>query len=184
MKKLILTAAVFSFLFAAHAQSVKTERYANGNKKSEGVIIGDANVSPGTSKEAQARQLESVVKDGAWTTWFENGQKRSEEMYAKGTMIGAWKYFYEDGKTESEIDFSKGTAVYYFKNGSKQSEGGIANGMISVGKWTGYHENGQKNYEGSYNAQGQKDGVWAWWDKDGKFLAEQTFKNGELISKK
>lgn len=184
MKKIVLSIALFSFLMAANAQSVKTERYANGNKKSEGMVIGDAQIDNTASKEAQARQAASITKDGNWTTWFENGTVRSEEHYNKGAMVGAWKFYYEDGKTESDINFETGKAVYFFKNGNKQSEGGISNGMVTTGKWTGYHENGQKNFEGSYNAQGQKVGQWNWWDDQGRFLSSQTFNNGTVVPKK
>lgn len=183
MKKLIFSVAAFCLFLTVNAQSVKTEKYANGNKKSEGVVLGTATVDANASKEVQARQAASIAKDGKWTTWYESGAVRSEENYSNGAMVGSWKFLYENGKTESEIDFTKGTAVYFYQNGTKQSEGGIANGMVTTGKWIGYHDNGQKNYEGSYNAQGQKDGVWSWWDANGKFLAQQTFQNGTIVSK-
>jgi antitoxin component YwqK of YwqJK toxin-antitoxin module len=54
-------------------------------------------------------------------------------------------------------------------------------GMTQTGKWTGYFEDGKKNFEGSYNMSGQKDGTWTWYDETGKITATQVFRNGELV---
>ena len=43
------------------------------------------------------------------------------------------------------------------------------------------HDNGNKNYEGTYAANGQKDGVWTWYDETGKQTTVQTYKEGEQI---
>jgi antitoxin component YwqK of YwqJK toxin-antitoxin module len=181
MKKIILTISAVAAFFVVNAQRTVTENWPNGSKKSQGTVIGDANIAPNDSKEDQARKMSSVAKDGKWTTWFENGTLHSEEFYDKGTMTGTWKSLYENGKTESEINFATGKAVFYYPNGTINSEGNMSNGMIQKGKWTGYHDNGNKNFEGSYNAEGKKDGVWKFYDTKGLATTEQTFNNGELI---
>lgn len=184
MKKILFTLAAVMAFIAADAQNTVTEKWPNGNKKSEGIVLGEAKIASGDSKEVQARKMANVTKDGKWSTWYENGTLRSEEYYNKGAMVGSWKTLYDNGKTEAELNFTTGKAVYFFQNGQKNSEGGIANGMISTGKWVGYHENGNKNYEGAYNAQGQKDGVWMWYNTQGIATTEQTYKAGELLNTK
>ncbi len=181
MKKTLLTFSAIALLFTATAQQKQVENWPNGNKKSEGVVIGDSKVDPNAAKEVQARQAVMIIRDGKWNTWHENGTTRSEEYYNKGTMTGAWKIWYDNGQLESDINFTTGQAAYFHKNGKKQSEGGIASGMINTGKWIGYHENGNKNYEGTYAADGQKDGTWTWFDEQGKVTTVQVFKNGELV---
>lgn len=167
---------------SVNAQKMVTETYPNGNKRAEGIIIGDVTTNDNDSKETLARRAATQNKDGKWTYYFENGNVQSEEMYDKGKMIGTWKTWTIDGKLSSEINFTTGKAVYYFANGKKQSEGSIKSGMISIGKWIGYFENGKKNYEGNYNDQGQKTGTWYWWDENGNPTYEQKFENGTLIS--
>jgi antitoxin component YwqK of YwqJK toxin-antitoxin module len=184
MKKLILTVSALAFSFAISAQNLYTENWPNGNKKTEGHVIGDAKLNPADSKENNARQMNSVIKDGKWTSWFENGAVRSEETYNKGTMIGTWKVLFENGQTESFIDFSKETAVFYHRNGNKHSEGGMKTGMIHSGKWTGYYESGAKNYEGSYDNAGNKTGTWTWYDENGKPSTEQVYNSGNVVSTK
>lgn len=184
MKKIIFTAAAVIAFFSISAQTTYTESWPNGTKKVEGLTIGDAKAASTGTKAEQSRKMDGVVKDGKWTTWFENGTVHSEEYYNKGAMTGVWKAVYENGQTESEINFETGKAVYYTKNGVKSSEGGIANGMLHTGKWTGYYENGNKNYEGSYNVNGQKDGVWTWFDEKGNATTQQTYSNGVLSNTK
>ncbi len=179
MKKVIFTLSAITVFLTANAQGTKTETWPNGNKKSEGVIIGKA-LDASASKEVQLRQSVAAIKDGKWTNWFENGTVRSEEYYSNGTMIGNWKVWYDNGQLESDINFTTGKSVYFHKNGKKQSEGGIASGMVNIGTWIGYFEDGSKNYEGTYNMNGQKDGVWTWYDEKGK-VTTQTYKNGELL---
>ena len=180
MKKILLTLSAMALLILANAQVKKTENWPNGNKKSEGSIIGNS-VDASSPKETQARQAVNVIKDGKWINWFENGTIRSEEYYNKGSMTGNWKVWYENGQIESDINFISGKSVHFHKNGKKQSEGGIADGMINIGKWKGYHENGNLNYEGSYSSKGQKEGVWTWYDEAGKITTVQTYLNVELV---
>lgn len=184
MKKFLYTLTALTLFFTANAQEKKVDTWPNGNKKSEGVVIGNAKVDPSASKEIQARESMNIIKDGKWNTWFENGKMRSEEYYNKGTMTGAWKVWYDNGQLESDINFTTAKASYYYKNGTKQSEGGIASGMINTGKWIAYYENGKKNYEGNYTMTGDKDGVWTWYDETGKVTTVQTFSKGNLLSTK
>jgi sulfatase modifying factor 1 len=37
-------------------------------------------------------------RDGLWTTWYDNGQKKDEGTYKDGKSIGKWTYWYEDGR--------------------------------------------------------------------------------------
>jgi antitoxin component YwqK of YwqJK toxin-antitoxin module len=183
MKKIFLTVPAFLFCLALNAQTAYNETWPNGQKKAEGTIIGEA-PKANESKDQQAQRLSTTIRDGKWTTWYENGTVHSQEQYNKGKMTGVWSMFYDNGQKESEIDFNSGKAVYFHKNGSKHSEGGIAEGMIQTGKWTGYFENGNKNYEGSYNTAGQKTGVWTWYNEKGLAVTEQTFSNGSLTNTK
>jgi len=180
MKKILFTLSAMTFLLAANAQEKKTENWSNGNKKSEGSIIGNP-IDASAPKETQARQAVTIIKDGKWINWFENGNVRSEEYYNKGRMTGNWKVWYDNGKQESDINFITGKSAHFHKNGKKQSEGGIAEGMVNIGKWKGYYENGNLNYEGSYSSNGQKEGVWSWYDEAGKITTVQTYLNGELV---
>jgi len=40
---------------------------------------------------------------GHWTTWHENGQKKSEGEYEKGSREGRWTYWNEDGSIDHRM---------------------------------------------------------------------------------
>jgi antitoxin component YwqK of YwqJK toxin-antitoxin module len=183
MKRIILTVSALLAFISLNAQSVMTTNWPNGSKQSEGVVIGEIRIDPNASKSEQEKNLDAIIKDGKWTSWFEDGKVRSEEYYDKGKMIGEWKMFHENGQVESVINFNTGKAIHYNKKGGISSEGNMAAGMIQTGDWEGYHENGTKNFKGSYNKEGKKDGVWIFWDEKGNVSGEQSFSNGTLIKK-
>ena len=82
-------------------------------------------------------------KDGLWTDYYENGQKRSVETYKDGRKDGLYTYWHED------VLMYEGT----YKNGKED------------GLWTRWYENGQKMTVRTYKDEeliSQN-----CWDKDG-----------------
>ena len=106
MKKVFLSLSALALCLAVNAQTVHTENWPNGNKKIEGVLLGDAKIDASDSKETRATKMNNVAKDGKWNTWFENGTVRSEEFYKSGAMVGAWKVWYDNGQLESDVNFT------------------------------------------------------------------------------
>ena len=66
------------------------------------------------------------IKDGPFTTWYDNGQKRSENYWEYDKKIGKWLTWYSNGQIESQgsyVDDKKdGRWVSYNKTGEKVSE--------------------------------------------------------------
>ena len=71
-------------------------------------------------------QLKEIWNERIQTSWYENGQKKSE-----GT--------YKDGKED-------GLQTDWYRNGEKKSEGTYKDGKED-GLWTWWYENGQKELE-------------------------------------
>ena len=82
-------------------------------------------------------------KDGQYSLWYENGQKKEESIYKKGKM---------DGKYTS-----------WHKNGQKNIECSFKNGLQD-GPYTCWNENGKKTGEGTYK-DGKEDGQFSYWGK-------------------
>ena len=68
-------------------------------------------------------------KDGLWTEWYENGQKRYEKTIKDGEIDGLWTNWYINGQKMTERTFEDGELD---------------------GLWTEWYENGQKRYEKTY----------------------------------
>ena len=92
-------------------------------------------------------------KDGLFTKWHENGQKREETNFKNGKLDGIGASWHENGQKSSEINFKNGKedGLYtkWDENGVKQSEENYKDGKLD-GQRTLWHDNGQKEYEGNY----------------------------------
>ena len=62
--------------------------------------------------EKRRFETESVdgKRQGRWTTWFDNGQKRSEGGYLDGEMHGPFTLWYESGNKREEGQYVRGRA--------------------------------------------------------------------------
>lgn len=183
--KNIFFSIVFLFCLGANAQNLKVNYFPNGAKESEGVLLcNDPKVLSldfnNLTKDEQARILATSVKEGEWKYWFDNGQLRAVEVYKNGVKQSGSKSYYTNGVLESEIYYDGKISTTYFENGKKQSEGKFLVGDIPHGDWKGWHENGNLNYESSYN-NGLNVGITKWYDSNGKLYLEQEFLNGKII---
>ena len=70
----------------------------------------------------------------------------------------------------------------YHENGQKEGEGTFKDGKRE-GKWSGWYENGQKEGEGTFK-DGKLEGLVTGWYENGQKNSEQLFKDGDLISEK
>lgn len=93
------------------------------------------------------------IKNGPYTEYYENGQKRAEGHYVDGVQEGYWAWWYEDGKPWAERNFVNG----------KEN-----------GKSTSWYKSGQKKFSGQY-LNGKQSGEWTWWHENGKFKNKITY---------
>ena len=101
-------------------------------------------------------------KDGAWVSYWENGQLFYKENYKNGMKDGTWARYYESGQLWSTDNYESG-----FREGA----------------WVYYHENGQLAYKGNFK-NGRQEGAWVYYQIDGTVMKSSTgtFKDGVKIS--
>ena len=73
-------------------------------------------------------------KDGLWTLWYENGQKKSE-FYMNGEIFnGSFISWYESGNKKMEGNFKDrkrdGVFIYYDKTGEETSRESYFQGIL------------------------------------------------------
>jgi antitoxin component YwqK of YwqJK toxin-antitoxin module len=94
--------------------------------------------------------------------------------------------FYNTGEKQEEGGFlgneRNGRWTYWHENGNKWSEASYKNGILH-GKSTVWFDNGKIRYTGNY-INGKTDGVWTYYATDGSKVKEMYFQNGELIEEK
>lgn len=98
-------------------------------------------------------------KNGAFKTYYLNGQIEKSGHILNNKNVGVWKY--------------------YFPNGQLESKGKFENNLAE-GKWISYYSNGSKNCEGNYK-NGKQEDEWFYYNEEGKLINILLFKDGKFI---
>ncbi len=118
-------------------------------------------------------------QNNKWIYWHENGQKKSEGAYKKGKKDSMWNYWYESGQKKAGGVFSKDRKEsewnYWYEIGKLKSTEIFKHGLIISD--VDYFENGRNSYQGNY-LHGRKHGKWTYWNNDGRITLEGNYKNG------
>ncbi|PCH67750.1 MAG: hypothetical protein COC01_05180 [Bacteroidetes bacterium] len=137
----------------------------------------------GTGKIYLTQILKNDKRHGIETHYYANGKIDRQGNWVEGKQEGKWIEYKEDGTVLDEITFKNGYPQGEFisvkwPNGNKKSEGMVerdaSQKKYKIGLWTHWHENGNKNYEGSwsssnYSSYSQKmEGVWTYWYENGQ----------------
>ncbi len=123
---------------------------------------------------------EAGKKTGTWTTWYDNGRKRSAEMYKAGGYTGVSTFYNKSGTLNSD---------YTFNSTGKQTEeraysiGGILTTVTTIkgeDKYiNGYHPNGQKEYAIITRDKNIRDGHYQYFFDNGNVSNDFTISDGE-----
>ena len=71
--------------------------FVNDNLKSENVFVG---------------KITKTGKQGIWTRWWNNGQKKIQGHYINSVKYGIWTEWMENGEKYSEIFYNNGSIIY------------------------------------------------------------------------
>ena len=98
----------------------------------------------------------------------------------KGASLKSWKdgYSNEEKKYKAigcrDINNNRvGHHIAWKDYAVKEHEGGFIDDKAD-GEWSYYHDNGLLKSRGFYR-KGTKDGLWSFWDKDGRFLYDKKY---------
>lgn len=177
-----------------------SEWYPSGQIKQQGQY-GTEKLSDGS--QAIDRRV------GLWTEWYENGQMASKGEWANGAKQGDWQEWFDNGQKRFEgrlVDGRGASGTRWNHNGDivrtfkkEKGENGETftkintyhpNGKLratfsaklngkSHGPFEAWSTQGTKHASGFF-LNGEKDGVWTYWDPSGKELGKETWQNGKL----
>jgi len=134
-------------------------------------------------------------KNGVFTDYYTNGNKKSECEYVNGQKDGTCTEWFENKQQKSSYDFNNGNIldgkyVSYLEEGQKDTETTYKNGQIILsGKYENdklivllelsveLYPNGQKKSEGFIKI-GKKEELWTFWYQQGQKKSEGYYKNG------
>mgnify|MGYP003976923473 FL=1 len=93
--------------------------------------------------------------------WHDNGQKKCEGSTRDAQRDGIWTTWYENGQKSREVNYLNG---------------------VPTGSWTTWYETGEIKRIGSFDQKGRKDGLWAWYDKDGHERARADYRGEPFLN--
>lgn len=151
--------------------------YACNNQKLSEISITDDN---GKVLEKYTMDLETKMKQGAYTTFYPSGAISSVANYLNDTLEGQKIWYYEDGKIEVEENYKRGLyhGVFkaYFEDGSILQEGYYDNNLPS-GEWLTYYENGQLKERVTLSG-GVENGPFEEYSEAGVLSSKGSYKDG------
>ena len=105
---------------------------------------------------------------------YKDGQVESIENFKNGKLNGEFKEFFEDGSLFQVGTFKNGEMKnirVFYENGNLKFEQNLKD---RKGRYKGYYPNGQLEEEGEV-FQGEKIGVWRYYNEEGKLSSEVTY---------
>ena len=105
---------------------------------------------------------------------YKDGQVESIENFKNGKLNGEFKEFFEDGSLFQVGTFKNGemkSIRVFYENGNLKFEQNLKD---RKGRYKGYYPNGQLEEEGEV-FQGEKIGVWRYYNEEGKLSSEVTY---------
>ncbi|MBN1531500.1 MAG: toxin-antitoxin system YwqK family antitoxin [Spirochaetes bacterium] len=118
-----------------------------------------------------------AVKHGAWTVFYDTGEKGKEGAYKDDKMDGPWTQYYKSGAVSVKMNYLEGKlngpVENFFENGGRKSEEQYALDRVDGIKKT-YHSNGTIESEAGY-AGGRKQGPEKLYFPDEKLKSETNW---------
>jgi len=122
------------------------------------------------TKEGSYRLLDKKVKDGKYTTRYDNGALKKEMEFKDAKLTGNYKLYYENGKLESEFNYEdgkkEGPCADYYENGQLKDKY-ICHNDNTEGEYLEYWENGNLSRKAMLHG-GDLDGADSNYDKNGR----------------
>lgn len=120
-----------------------------------------------------------IKKDGQFVSYYENGNKKSLQIYSNGKQTGIEYNWYENGNIKSELEYfeikeENNLKINNFWNLQKEQTVINGNGQLEEIEDNFYEKGEVKN--------GKKQGIWEGKNLKEKFSFIETYEDGKLIS--
>lgn len=117
---------------------------------------------------------ESGLPSGEWRSFFPDGGLAQKSNYTAGKPHGEWEEYFSGGQLKMRKNYVYGSLtgdfVAYSESGKLLEQGkygDYATAGLRVGDWLEFYPDGRPKSKGEY-LEGQKTGVWIYWDENGK----------------
>ena len=127
------------------------------------------------------KSVGSKILHGPYTSFFKNGNLKTQGQYFNNVSNGAWEFYYEDGGLRRRGSLkdgkNEGMWEYFYENRQKSMEGDISGGARQ-GYWKMYYSTGMLKSEGAFK-DGKKQDRWKYYYDTGGLLAVANYEVGQ-----
>ncbi|HPS71554.1 MAG TPA: hypothetical protein PLM70_04825 [Bacteroidales bacterium] len=120
--------------------------------------------------------------DGPFKTYDFHGHLESKGTYKVQKHSGLFEEYYPNGAISSQVEYDEnesGPIKRFYPDGKIKLESTAMNGHYFGASKT-YFPNGKIETIGSYDENGNEDGFWTFYYKNGSIAEEVSFKNGKI----
>jgi antitoxin component YwqK of YwqJK toxin-antitoxin module len=122
------------------------------------------------SKE-KINRSNALGKQGTWKEFYENDQLAWEKRYKNDVLNGYFKRYDANGRLLEAVLYIDGVA---------QKESDL---VVQLEMKRSYHPNGQLEWEGGYDLEGNAHGPHVFFDEKGKIIEVKVFERAVLLAK-
>jgi antitoxin component YwqK of YwqJK toxin-antitoxin module len=173
------------------------DNYPNGRLKHKGYYDNGRIVTVFTnyyeSGQEERNFKAKTDKKGTLEVYYPDGKILSRVEWIDGQSL-KWEDFYQSGQAEFAEEFSKNLDYYlymrfWYEDGKPQVIFELTDEKSRMYSYKEYYPNGQIKESGNkmHNASlddYQMDGLWQYFNEDGKLTLEETYTRGQLIDDK
>jgi len=177
------------FLVSCSNKDVRVEYYSNGQIhlkceiSANGVRDGAYISYYQNGQKRSEGNYKNDKQTGFWITWHENGNKSSEGSYKNGLQTNEWRFYYKNGKLQQINHFlndkEEGEFIDYDTNGIRTRKGLCTNGLMK-GKEIKFYPNGKVLAEVTWKNH-KTDGPFTEYYPDGKLMSKGVWKDTVLV---
>ncbi|OZC04424.1 toxin-antitoxin system YwqK family antitoxin [Rubricoccus marinus] len=142
-------------------------------------VVQEASVTSENGVVADAATGEPITAQVVGT--HENGAPRIRYTVVEGLVEGVWVEWYASGVPRyiGEWAGGKGVWTYFHETGAIRERSRVT-ADVWHGISEGWHPNGARAWSGRFE-QGEKEGAWHTWRKDGAVEAIETYEGGTVV---
>ncbi|MDR1460012.1 MAG: hypothetical protein LBI60_07335 [Bacteroidales bacterium] len=94
----------------ADGKAKKVDEYTTDDKGNK-VLYKETFFFPGEKKYISGTYNNAQNRNGVWTSWYENGQKNSEQNYIDGKEDGKYRVWYPNGNPYIQGEYKMGMKI-------------------------------------------------------------------------
>ena len=162
--------------------------YETGELKTKIIVINDSvqyvlYYAKNGNLESESFMSNDTTLNGLSSNYYNNGQLKSQHQFKQGVLHGFSKYWTEEGFLY-HVSYRKNglldsTYEEWYPTGEVLSKGTFKEG---TGYLRYYHKNGKMQKEGKL-VNNKEEGVWEYYDENGKKSNEYYYKDGIELNK-